>query len=123
MVLQGLISKMGEIAAPVIEAYHDDLNKHDAHVIEAARPGDVFLWAPVRHGTHLIVLGRESGPNVRAAEHYAAVQDAINPPVWYLIGVIENEWAITSCVDHAGVVARWTQRAKLAGATVSELHM
>jgi hypothetical protein len=122
MALQGLISKMGEIAAPVIEAYHDDLNVHDARIIEDAKLGDVFLWAPVRNGTHLVVLARGLKPNTRGAEHYKAVQGVFDPAVWYLIGIDSTDWSIGPCKDHAEIVQRWGTRART-GETVSEVHL
>lgn len=119
---QGMLRAMGDIARPVIKAYHDDLRVHDARVIEAAQPGDVFLWAPREHGTHLIALAKAGVPNKRAREHYEAAQ-SLGAPVWYLMGVNGAEWTITPCTDHAAVVARWDERARRTPEPVSVLYL
>lgn len=121
---QGLLSALAKIAAPVIKAYHDDFRVHDAKVISALAPGDVILWAPREHGSHLIILARADRPNQSAAEHFAAVTDA---PAWYLAGIATDgqSWTLAPAPDAADIVARWTERAArdTAPEPVKELHL
>lgn len=118
-----LLRALGEIAAPVINAYHDDLRVHDARTLATAQPGDVFIWAPREHGTHLIVLAREGKPNTCAAEHYAAVMATTAPARWWIIGLDATHWTVNPLTDHAETVARWARAITKDAETVSQLYL
>lgn len=118
---RGLLSAMAEIAAPVIEHYHDDFRVHDAKVILTLAPGDVILWTPRKCGSHLIVLARDGVPNESAAEHFAAVTDLAT---WYLASVTETTWQLSPAPDAEEIVARWAARRPRPGdKSVRELHL
>lgn len=123
-----LFREMAKVAAPVITAYHADLEIHDRKVIEGLKAGDVILWAPDKAGTTLIVLARQGRPNHRAAEHFEAAQ-CRQPPAWYLASVSHNgeagQWQFGPAPDAPAIVARWAEQAArdTAPDPVRELHL
>lgn len=124
-----MLAALQAIAAPVIKAYHDDLNVHDAKVLASFKPGDVMLWAPNPHGTHLIVLARQGRPNASAKEHFDAVVATSGKAAldWYLLSEwVENgavSWQATQIGAAAATVQRWHAKLTHTAAPVRELHL
>jgi hypothetical protein len=122
-----LFAQMQQIAAPIIEAYRDDLAKHDRALVEGAAAGDVFLWTPRPYGTFLIVLARGGRPNTSAALHFGAIQSTSGGQAadqWHALTFQPNGGAeISRCSDPGAAVEAYDAEARTAQETVSELRL
>lgn len=124
-----LIAHMGEVAKPVIEAYWTDFT-HDARLIADAPRGSTFLWAPYKHGTRVIVLGRGERPNIRAASIFSAMQDnaktaSDTPLAWHCLRVEGDDSAMALCTADEACAEAWnaTRKAECDPRHISELNM
>lgn len=71
-----LYSKVKKIGEPVIEQYMADLTRHDKRDLSSARKGDLFIWAPRKHGTFLIKVKSASDNPLEAEDRKRkALQD------------------------------------------------
>lgn len=81
------LSKLALIAFPTVRYYRDDLVVHDRHTLDNAVPGDVFFWAAVETGTHMIRVRSEGLDCPAALDLHEAVEWGYKLTNWWEIVV------------------------------------
>lgn len=102
-----IYAEMAKVAEPVIEHYHDDFRKHDRKIISEASDGDVFLWAPRKCGSHLILVCRGQVPNKSARTHFEAVRSLEPDLDWHGIPVGQHGIVRLSETGACDILAAW----------------
>ena len=69
-----IFDQVAKVAAPVLVAYHDDLNVSDRATFAKSRAGDVLIWALRPTGTHVAFIPCKPCGNVLAQIHHAQKQ-------------------------------------------------
>ena len=98
MTFDELKARMRKIAAPVVQAYHGDLDYDFASLERLAYTNCSLLWAPRPCGTHLISLDRDGRPNAYVPVYFDALEEGGRALDWYFLdGYVSGDWRLRRC--------------------------